>query len=117
MKFMSIKAAASEAEKNFMAGKDYMGLVGCLLFLTNRTRVDCAFHVAFLAQYMSKQRVFAPTSDILMLLQRRTMPVSAIKSDALREALDAGRHPHRRGSRERRGIVDQTRERRGNSRG
>ena len=52
-KFMSIKAAANEAEKNFMAGKDYMGLVGCLLFLTNRTRVDCAFHVAFLAQYMS----------------------------------------------------------------
>ena len=31
-----------------MHGKDYLGLVGALLFVTNMTRPDCSFYVAYL---------------------------------------------------------------------
>lgn len=36
---------------------------------------------------MSRQRVFAPTADVLTLLRRRAMPVSGLRNAACREAI------------------------------
>lgn len=49
----------------------------------------CQEGAACLAQHMnsSRQRVFMPTVDLLGVLQRRSMPISHLKSETLRNAL------------------------------
>ena len=50
--FMSLKPAADEAERTRVSGKEYMSLVGSLLFAACMTRPDIAYHCAILGQYM-----------------------------------------------------------------
>ena len=52
-KFMNQKGAETQEAKDAMADKDYLGLIGCLAFITNMTRPDAHFYVAFLGQFMS----------------------------------------------------------------
>ena len=51
----------------------------------------CQEGAAWLAQHMggSKQRVFLSTIDLLLLLQRRSMAISAFRSESLKQALAA----------------------------
>ena len=53
----------------------------------------CQEGAAWFAQHMtaSPQRVFLSTVDLLLLLQRRSMPIAAFKSEELRAALTASR--------------------------
>ena len=51
-KFMAMKGATTQAERDAMAGKDFMGLLGSLRYIVDQTRPDCAFHVSFLGQFM-----------------------------------------------------------------
>jgi hypothetical protein len=51
-KFYSIKPAETEREKNAMFGKDYLGLLGSLLYAACMTRPDIAFYTAYLCQFM-----------------------------------------------------------------
>jgi hypothetical protein len=50
---MELKGATTEAQKTQMAGKDYLGLIGSLLYVVTMTRPDCMFHVSYLSQFMS----------------------------------------------------------------
>ena len=52
-RFMELEGATTDAQKTAMAGRDYLGLIGSLLYVSNMTRPDVAFHVSFLAQFMS----------------------------------------------------------------
>ena len=46
------KAAASESERTRMTDKDYLGLIGSLLYAACQTRPDIQYHVSHLAQFM-----------------------------------------------------------------
>ena len=52
-KFMSIQGAKNQTEKDAAAGKDYMGLLGCLMYVATQTRPDCCYHTSHLGQCMS----------------------------------------------------------------
>ena len=51
-KFMAITEAKTDAEKQDqeMASKDFLGLLGCVSYITLKTRPDCQFHVSRLGQ-------------------------------------------------------------------
>jgi hypothetical protein len=51
-KFMNQKGAQTESDRNLMAGKDYLGLIGCLLYAACQTRPDTQYYVSHLAQFM-----------------------------------------------------------------
>ena len=56
-KFMHQKGAESQKDKDAMADKDYMGLIGCLAYITNMTRPDAHFYISFLGQFMSSPSI------------------------------------------------------------
>ena len=64
--FLDQKGATSEADKAAMAGKDYLGLIGCLSYIVHQTRLDCNYHVNFLSQFMAS---LAPPQRSLMRLR------------------------------------------------
>jgi hypothetical protein len=49
-----MKPAATDADNVRFQGKDYMGLIGSLLYASNATRPDVAYHTNFLSQFMQK---------------------------------------------------------------
>ena len=55
--FLDQKGATSEADKAAMAGKDFLGLIGCLSYIVHQTRLDCNYHVNFLSQFMANPSV------------------------------------------------------------
>ena len=66
-RFLSQKKAESSAEKAAASGKDFLGLCGCLSYITNQTRADCAYHVAFLQQFMSSPSIENYNSALVVL--------------------------------------------------
>ena len=50
--FMTLKPAADEAERERVGHKNYMSIVGSLLYAACMTRPDIAFHCAVLGQHM-----------------------------------------------------------------
>ena len=58
-KFYAIKCAESEKQSNEMAGKDFNGLLGSLLYATCMTRPDVAYYVASLCQFMQASSIDA----------------------------------------------------------
>jgi len=50
---MSIKGAKNDADKELAMTKDYLGLIGSLLYAACQTRPDIQFYVSHLAQHMS----------------------------------------------------------------
>ena len=53
LKFLKQQGATTEKEKADVSGKDYMGLLGCLRYITDMTRPDVGFHVSYLGQFLS----------------------------------------------------------------
>ena len=66
-KFMNMTGAETDADKAAMHGKDYLGLVGALLFVTNMTRPDCSFYVSYLGQFMAKPSVECYDAALVVL--------------------------------------------------
>ena len=58
-KFYAIECAATEKEVNEMAGKDFNGLLGSILYASCMTRPDIAFFAAFLCQFMQNPSLAA----------------------------------------------------------
>jgi len=56
-RFMEQRGAESDAERTAMADKDYMGLLGCVSYVSHRARPDTAFHVAFNGQFMQSPQL------------------------------------------------------------
>ena len=54
-KFRQLNRAADDAERDFMRDKDYLGLVGSLLYLstTCMSRPDISYHMSVLCKFMS----------------------------------------------------------------
>ena len=59
---MAITEAKTDAEKTEMASKDFLGLLGCVSYITLKTRPDCQFHVSRIGQGDS-DRVLVCDSD------------------------------------------------------
>ena len=51
-RFMNITGASTEADRIRMVGKDYLGVIGSLLYAACQTRPDIQYHVSHLAQFM-----------------------------------------------------------------
>ena len=64
---MAITEAKTEAEKSEMASKDFLGLIGCLAYITIKTRPDCQFHVSRLSQGMANPSPAAYQAAIVVL--------------------------------------------------
>ena len=48
---MEQKGAQTEAERTEMADKDYLGVLGCLAYIANKSRPDVRFHVSHQGQF------------------------------------------------------------------
>ena len=51
-RFMNIGPAKTDVERTRMAGKDYLGVIGSLLYAACQTRPDIQYHVSHLGQFM-----------------------------------------------------------------
>ena len=63
-----MKPAENDSENVRLQGKDYMGLIGSLLYISNGTRPDVAYHTNYLAQFMQKPTEQAYESAMSVLL-------------------------------------------------
>ena len=63
-RFMELQVAQTQSEADRVIGKDYLGLVGSLLWAACMTRPDIAYHTAFLCQFMH-----CPSMDALVAAQ------------------------------------------------
>ena len=52
-RFMNISGARTESERAQMVGKDYLGLIGSLLYAACQTRPDVQYYVSHLSQFMA----------------------------------------------------------------
>ena len=66
-KFMNITGASTEADKIKVVDKDFLGLIGCLLYAACQTRPDIQYHVGHLAQFMSNPSIEAYNAAIGVL--------------------------------------------------
>ena len=66
-RFMNIKGAKDDADKELATAKDYLGLIGSLLYAACQTRPDIQFHVSHLAQHMSSPSMEAYDAAIGVL--------------------------------------------------
>lgn len=71
-KFMSISGAPSIDEAKRIASKDYLSIVGSLLWAACMTRPDVAYHTAFLCQFMQdpSEAALEAALGVLAYLQR-----------------------------------------------
>ena len=66
-KFMNITGAKTDDDKARVAGKDFLGLIGSLLYATCQTRPDLQYHVSHLAQFMGNPSLEAYNAAIGVL--------------------------------------------------
>ena len=55
--FMRQKGAETDEERKAAEDKPYMAVVGCVSYVTHKTRVDCRFHASFLGQFMQNHSI------------------------------------------------------------
>ena len=63
-RFMNIKGAQTESERTEAAGKNYLGVIGSLLYAACSTRPDIQYHVSHLSQFMSNPSIEAYNAAI-----------------------------------------------------
>ena len=51
--FTNLRTAENDAERMQMSDKNYLSLMGCILWPVVMTRPDCAYYASFLCQFMS----------------------------------------------------------------
>jgi hypothetical protein len=66
-RFMNIKGSQNETDRAKVAGKDYLGLIGSLLYAACQTRPDVQYHVSHLAQFMGNPSIEAYNAAIGVL--------------------------------------------------
>ena len=66
-RFAKIKGAQTEQDKAKVAGKDYLGLIGCLLYAACQTRPDVQYYVCHLSQFMGNPSIEAYDAGIGVL--------------------------------------------------
>lgn len=78
-RFMNISSAKSDAERTRMAGKDYLGIIGSLLYAACCTRPDIQYHVSHLGQFMqdpSMQAYDAAVGIVCYLYRTRELVIT-----------------------------------------
>ena len=71
-RFMSLAGASSDEECKRVGERDFLGLVGSLLWASCMTRPDIAYHTAFLCQFMQNpsEAALESAQGVLAYLQR-----------------------------------------------
>ena len=96
-RFMNITGAKSETERTRMIDKDYLGVIGSLLYAACQTRPDIQYHVSHLAQFMqdpSPEAYEAAIGLICYLYKTRDLGITyGGKIKSLPVVLQAGSDP------------------------
>ena len=95
-RFMDLKVATSQDEAERVIAKDYLGIVGSLLWTACMTRPDIAYHTAFLCQFMK-----SPSMDALVAAQGVLAYLQRTKDQTLTYHKD---HPNLTADQERMGF-------------
>ena len=99
-RFMDLKVATSQEEADRVIAKDYLGIVGSLLWAACMTRPDIAYHTAFLCQFMH-----SPSMDALVAAQGVLAYLQRTKDQVLTYHKE---HPNLTGDQERMGFRSPT---------